>query len=133
MNIAGAAKDSGRVFKFCCVGALNTGLAFCLYFILSAFISIYLANAFSWGVVCVFSYFVNRTWTFRAADTGVAPLVRFVVVNLCSLGLGLVTMYILASFGGGRIWSYVFSLPITITASYLGYRFWSFRKVDGRA
>jgi putative flippase GtrA len=133
MNNVGTAKDAGRVFRFCCVGVLNTALAFCLYLILSAFMSIYLANALSWGVICVFSYFMNRAWTFRATDTGFSPLARFVVVNLCSLGLGLVTMYTLVSFGSGRIWSYIFSLPVTITASYLGYRFWSFKKVDGRA
>ncbi|MCL2626072.1 MAG: hypothetical protein FWD46_04555 [Cystobacterineae bacterium] len=54
------------------------------------------------------------------------------VVNLCSLGLGLITMYVFLSLGSGRIGSYVFSLPITLAASYLGYRFWSFKTVDGR-
>jgi Predicted membrane protein len=126
-----ASEDVRRMFRFCCVGALNTGLTFFLYLLLSMFLSIYLANALSWSITCVLSYFINRTWTFRAADTGFWPMLRFVIVNLCSLGIGLVTMYGLASFGGGRIWSYVFSLPITITASYLGYRFWSFKKVDG--
>lgn len=122
----------GRMFRFCCVGALNTGIAFVLYLIFSGFLSIYQANALSWGGGCIFSYVMNRVWTFRALDTGFAPLFRFVVVNLCSLGLGLMAMYILASFGGGRIWSYIFSLPVTMAVSYLGYRYWSFKKVDGR-
>ena len=120
-----------RVFRFFCVGLLNTCIAFCLYLFFSEIMSIYLANVISWCMACLFSYFMNRTWTFRATDTGFSPLFRFVIVNLCSLGIGLVTMYVLASFGCGRIWSYVFSLPVTMTASYLGYRFWSFKNVDG--
>ena len=127
-----AVKGAGRVFRFCCVGAANTGIAFCLYLLFSMVMSIYPANALSWCLTCVFSYFVNRAWTFRATDTGALPLVRFLAVNACSLGLGLITMHCIASFGGGRIWSYVLSLPVTMTTSYLGYRFWSFRKVDGR-
>jgi putative flippase GtrA len=127
-NLAGV----GRVLRFCCVGALNTAIAFCLYLLFSAVMSLYLANALSWSLACLFSYFMNRAWTFRAADTGVSPLARFVLVNLCSLGLGLMTMYALVLLGAGRIGSYVFSLPVTMSASYLGYRFWSFKSVDGR-
>lgn len=126
-------ENTWRVFKFCCVGVLNTGLAFFLYLLFSVFLTMYQANALSWGIACVFSYRMNKSWTFRAADTGFAPLFRFVAVNLCSLGLGLMAMYVLASFGGGRIWSYIFSLLVTTVASYLGYRYWSFKNVDGRA
>jgi len=111
---------------------LNTAIAFCLYLLFSAVMSLYLANTLSWSVACLFSYFMNRAWTFRAADTGFSPLAKFVVVNLCSLGLGLITMYVFLSLGSGRIGSYVFSLPITLAASYLGYRFWSFKNVNGR-
>ena len=121
-----------RLFKFCCVGALNTAIAFCLYLLFSAAMSIYLAKSLSWSLTCVFSYVVNRAWTFRASDKGFLPLLRFGVVNLCSLGLGLVALAFFASLGGGRVWSYLFSLPITLSASFLGYRFWSFKNVDGR-
>ncbi|MCL2178170.1 MAG: GtrA family protein [Proteobacteria bacterium] len=121
-----------RVLRFCCIGALNTAIAFCLYLFFSAVMSLYAANALSWGLACLSSYFMNRAWTFRAADTGFSPLAKFVFVNLCSLGIGLTTMYVFVGLGGGRIWSYVFSLPLTMTASYLGYRFWSFKNVDDR-
>ena len=120
-----------RMFRFCCVGTLNTGFAFCLYVFFSLFVNIYLANVLSWSVACAFSYFMNRFWTFCAADTGFLPLFRFVIVNLCSLGFGLTVMYILTSLGSDKIWSYVLSLPITVTVSYLGYRFWTFKKVNG--
>ncbi|MCL2011545.1 MAG: GtrA family protein [Cystobacterineae bacterium] len=132
--LAGLCRREGlrRMLRFGCVGLLNTAIAFGLYMLFSAVLSIYLSNVLSWSLACLFSYFMNRAWTFRAADTGFSPLLRFVCVNLASLGLGLITMYILASLGGGRIWSYVLSLPVTMTASYVGYRFWSFKKVGAR-
>jgi putative flippase GtrA len=89
--------------------------------------NIYLSNAISWGVACLCSYILNKSWTFRSADTGFSPFAKFVAVNLGSLGLGLMIMYVLVSWGCGKIWSYLFSLPVTMMASYLGYRFWSFK------
>jgi len=121
-----------RVFKFCCVGVLSTGISFGAYLVLSNIMNLCLAYALSWIVACVCSYVMNKLWTFRATDTGLTPFIKFVTVNLCSLGLGLLAMYVLTSLGGGRIWSYIFSLPITMTASYLGYRYWSFKNIDGR-
>ncbi len=132
LHYARASDGLRRVFRFCCIGVLNTGIAFCLYIIFSEFINRYAANAFSWGAGCVCSYFLNKTWTFRATDKGFLPMLRFAAVNLCSLGLGLMMMYLLTSFGLGRILSYIFSLPVTVTASYLGYRFWSFKHVGSR-
>jgi len=120
-----------RMLRFCCVGVLNTGITSILYFISYQYISIYLAYAFSWIVACVCSYVMNKFWTFRATDTGVTPFIRFVVVNICSLGLGLILMRLFVSLGAGRIWSYVFSVTVTMMVSYLGYRFWSFKHVDG--
>ena len=132
LNQVCASGSAWRVFRFCCVGVLNTVIGFFLYLLFSEVLSIYLANALSWTGACIFSYFMNRLWTFRATDTGFLPLARFGIVNLCSLGLGLMTMYVLASLGGGRIWSYIFSLPVTMTASFLGYRFWTFKNIDSR-
>lgn len=127
----GLSKDTGRIFKFCCTGIFNTALTICLYLFFSSFMDIYISNVFSWCAGCVCSYVINKNWTFKASDTGIHSAVRFVIVTLCSMGLGLGIMHILATLGGGRIWSFVLSLPFTMIASYLGYRFWSFKEVDG--
>ena len=121
-----------RILRFCCVGAVNTGVAFCLYLLFSSAVNVYLSNALSWCGGCLCGYILNKFWTFRATDEGMLPLIRFVVVNLCSLGLGLTLMHTFIVLGGGRVWSYALSLPFTMITSYLGYRFWSFRKIGGK-
>ena len=116
-----------RVIKFCCVGILNTVVAFFIFLFLKN-INIYLAFAISWSGACLFSYVLNKIWTFRATDTGLMPFIRFVIINICSMGLGIALMHFFISLGSGEIWSWILSLPIAMTTSYLGYSLWCFKQ-----
>lgn len=123
-------KDEIRNFlKFCCVGAANCLVDFCVYLGLSYLMPIYAARTLAWAVACLFSYQVNKSWTFKAQDKGFWPLLRFAVVNLCSLGLGLVLLYVFISLGSGKILAFFLCLPFTTLANFLGYRFWSFKHI----
>ncbi len=118
-----------QFMKFCCVGAANCLVDFCVYLALSYLMPIYAARVPAWATACLFSYLVNRRWTFKAGDTGVLPLLRFAVVNACSLGLGLGLLYLFTGLGCGKVAAFWLSLPFTTLANYLGYRFWSFRHI----
>lgn len=119
--------QAGHFIRFCCVGGLNFLVDFSVYGLLSLFIPIYPARVGSWVAACLFSYLMNRRWTFKAADRGILPLLRFFSVNLASLVLGLGLLYLFTSLGCGRILAYLLTIPFTMLANYLGYRFWSFR------
>lgn len=121
---------SWRFVRFCLVGLANSLVDFCA-FSLSLWLGVIpgAARTVSWFVAGLFSYLVNRRWTFKAADTGAAPLARFAVVNAASLGLGVVLLYVFKSLGFGNQISFLLSLPFTTAANYLGYRFWTFRQI----
>lgn len=124
---------SPRFLKFCAVGLMNVLVDFLLYASLLALgVSPYVSRATSWCGSCLFSYLINRSWTFRAGDRGLWPLVRFCVVNLCSLGLGLVLLFFFKKMGCGDNAAFFLSLPFTMVTNYLGYRFWSFKLVDAK-
>lgn len=121
---------SPRFIKFCGVGVANVLVDFGSYsFFLFAGISPYLARSLSWITACIFSYFVNRSWTFNAKDSGFLPIVRFSVVNLCSLGFGIFLLYVFKQLSFGDKLSFLFSLPFTTVMNFFGYRFWAFKKV----
>lgn len=128
--LLGADMFSRRFATFCLVGAANSVVDFCA-FSLALWLGAapYAARAASWGTACLFSYLVNRKWTFRAGDRGLAPLVRFCAVNAASLCLGVFLLYVFKGLGFGDRGSFLLSLPFTTAANYLGYRFWSFKLV----
>ncbi len=122
-------KESVRFIKFCCVGVGNFLVDFVVYLGGSQIMPIYPARCLAWGTACLFSYLVNRRWTFHAKDQGLMPLIRFAVVNAASLGLGLLLLRLFTGLGAGHILAYLLSLPFTIMTNFLGYRFWSFRAI----
>ena len=119
-----------QFIKFCLVGCANYLLDFLIYLLgLWLGISPFLARTGSWICACIFSYLVNRKWTFKARDTGFLPMLRFVLVNLVSLSLGLALLYLFKKFGCGNELAFLLSLPFTTLTNFFGYKFWTFRQV----
>ncbi len=122
-----------RFLRFCCVGLANCLVDFASYSAgLWLGFSPYFSRSVSWVCGCLFSYLVNRRWTFHAGDTGFLPLLRFTVINASSLCLGLALLYLFKKLGAGDKAAFILSLPFTTAANYLGYRHWTFRLLDAR-
>lgn len=121
---------SWQFIRFCCVGAANVLVDYGVYRALGFVMPIYAARGLSWMVACLFSYAINRRWTFKARDKGLWPVVRFGAVNAASLGLGLGLLYLFTWLGFGPTAAFWLSLPFTTVSNYLGYKLWSFREMD---
>ena len=122
--------DLTRFLRFCCVGIANVVVDFAVYYMAAFLISIYPARVLAWTVACLFSYFVNRNWTFHAKVQGFLPIVRFGVVNLASLALGLLLLWIFSWLGASKVLAYMYTLPFTTLTNYLGYSLWSFQHTE---
>lgn len=122
-----------RFLRFSAVGAANTLVDFLTYSLgLWVGFSPYFSRILSNIVSCLFSFFVNKTWTFNASDKGVMPLIRFAAVNGSTLALGLFLLFVFKSSGFGNKAAYLLTIPFTMASNYLGYRLWAFREVGGR-
>lgn len=122
---------SAKFIKFCLVGCANVGVDFIIYICgLAIGISPYPSRIISWIGACLFSYLLNRAWTFKAADRGLAPLIRYGLINIISLGLGLILLYLFITLGCGEKTAYLLALPFTTLANFIGYRFWAFKKIS---
>ncbi|MDR2161645.1 MAG: GtrA family protein [Desulfovibrio sp.] len=122
--------EAGRLLKFSLVGLINCLVDYVLYLALSLFFSLYISRTFSWMGSCLFSYLANRRWTFQARNAGTGSLIRFAAVNLGSLSLGIILLYLFLSIGWGRSGAYFLSLPFTMLTNYLGYRCWAFARIS---
>ena len=121
--------DPVQFLSFCCVGVANTLVDFLVYFAASSFLPLSLSRVISWAVACTFSYAVNKRWVFRHKTGGATPALRFVIVNVLGLLLGLVILEILTRhFGWGRLLAWLATIPGITLGNYFGYKLWSLRK-----
>lgn len=81
-------EDFFRFLRFLAVGVGNTLIDIICFFILTWCGIYYLAAqivAYSVGVIN--SFYCNRVWTFRVTSRSKVQVIRFLIINLLSLGL----------------------------------------------
>ena len=77
---------SPRILRFLVVGVLNTAIDVALLFLLTyGGVELWLANIFSTSVALLFSFFVNRSFTFKSTGNALRQIVPFLVVTLIGL------------------------------------------------
>ena len=85
------------------------------------------ANVLAYLAGMVNSFFLNRSWTFRAAGNPTGQVVRFVLVSLFSLTLSTVTVFRFVDMQGYPELAVWIPLAMVIMVlNYLGCRHWAF-------
>ncbi|MFT0173169.1 GtrA family protein [Paraburkholderia mimosarum] len=119
--------------RFVLVGLSNTALSLTVIWIaLKVFgVSDLRANAIGYIVGFVWSFLLNRSWTFRHRGRLASGLVRFTLV--CSAAYVanlLVLFFLLERFGGGAIWTQAVGMVVYTVVSYLGSRYYAFPRAS---
>ena len=121
-----------QFIKFCLIGVLNTGIDFIIYGFLTRVLGFYflLANIISVVVAMTFSFFANKTITFKNKETGILKQYsKFVFINTFGLILNNIILFIgvrvlnlndlLAKFG---------AIVLTLVVNFIGMKYWAFRE-----
>jgi len=86
-----------------------------------------IANVVAYIAGMINSFLWNRSWTFRARGKILPQAVRFTVVNLVSLALGTVAMYVFVDQRGFPELAIFMPLAVVITLlNYYGSKLWAF-------
>lgn len=124
-------KEKLKMAKFALVGTLNTSVDFALFLVLAYGFGVaaWLAHTLSYSTAVANSYWLNRSWTFRADGSGNwLEFARFATVNGCSFAAATATVIGLHQFFGlTPLLAKVASIGIAMTVNYLGSRYWVFR------
>lgn len=113
-----------QFFTFALIGVGNTIIDFGIYTLLTRHTTIfdyhtsgrYVANVISFGIATTFSFYANRTWTFRrknGPETG--EVVRFYTTTISGLLWNTLILYVLSSVLGindlvAKLFGTVFSM-----------------------
>jgi putative flippase GtrA len=85
------------------------------------------ANVLAYLAGMINSFWWNRSWTFRAKGGVIGQVVRFAVVNLVSLGLSTLVVFLLVDrLGFPELAVWVPLAGLIVVTNYVGFRHWAF-------
>ena len=121
-------KRNHEFMRFCLVGAVNTGVDFTVFAVLSNLgVLMLVAQCVSYTCGVLNSFLLNRTWTFRGRGQSSGQLIRFLTLNLGTLTI---TYGLLVYFHTSLAWPLLVCKLLATAASlgdnYLGSRLWIF-------
>ncbi len=131
-----SSEEARRIFKFICVGMMNTVIGYGAFFILLFFLNYLVALVVAHFIGVTNSYLWNKYWTFQVKKFRLAELVKFNVVYLLVLGANMLILYIAVELLAvdPRLGQLIV-LPLITLLSYFGHKYWSFhgaKSVTGR-
>lgn len=111
---------TGNLPRFLLVGGAATGMDFVLYMVLGVWISNLWAKLISMGCACAFSFFCNRSWTFRDdSSLKISTVVRYVLSQLVNIGVNVSVNSLCYGLSGSRIFSFAVATATAMTVNYL--------------
>lgn len=114
--------------KFVIVGCMTTSIDFAIYMLLSLKISVTIAKCVSMLCASVFSYFVNKKWTFEDNHrTDIWYLVRYYISFACNLGTNVSINTFLVNKTGNKFIAFVLATGCAMVVNYVLQRFFVFR------
>lgn len=116
--------------RFCLVGAVNTGVDFTVFTVLSNLgVLLLVAQCVSYTCGVLNSFLLNRTWTFRGRGQSSGQLIRFLALNIGTLTI---TYGLLVYFRYHLVWPLLvcklFATGASLGINYVGSRLWIFRQ-----
>lgn len=117
--------------KFSLVGASNTVIDFGTYILLTRVFAVHFLQANTVAFVCAasWSYFWNRTWTFRSSDANIRKqYIKFLIVATIGLGITTGLLYVLVMHTGmDDLVAKVIAVGAVLIWNFFVNRFWTFR------
>jgi putative flippase GtrA len=119
----------GEFIKFALVGLLNTGVDVAIFFLLTWVGTQYVvAQIVSYSCGAGNSYLLNKFWTFRSSGLSYAEIIRFITVNLVTLGISIVVLSLLFETAGMELpMSKALATVSALAVNFLGNKLWVFK------
>ena len=118
-------KKNKELLKYIFVGLSTVLIDFLIYKFLIKFIVIYLAKTISFLSGTLFSYQLNRTWTFKSGRKTLSQFIKYLIIHITSLVLNVfINSLLLNTFSKNYFLSYEVSFLIaTLTSAIYNFLF----------
>ena len=120
---------SNSILRFVVVGGCSTLLDYIIYMTISKRMTVTLSKGISMAVASVFSYVMNKSFTFGNKDrTDIGYLVRFYLVFAANFATNLGINKMVYERTGQKTLAFILATLCGMTVNYLGQRFFVFKK-----
>lgn len=124
-----------KFLKFGITGVMNTAIDWGIYTLCNEVFRIpaaWLSQFFATAIAMANSFIINKLWTFKKTKGfEFGELRRFIFVNAVSMGLSMLSIYILSDIFGVN--KYLAKIPVafvTIVINYFGNKLFVFREKE---
>lgn len=121
------------IWRFLVIGGISTTIDFIIYYCFSNYIDISAAKVISMCAASVFSFYMNKKWTFMDQEkNSVKKVAKYVIVQIVNITINTVVnrmVYIMTSM---KIIAFVIATVVAMCANYLLQRTIVFRKKENQ-
>jgi putative flippase GtrA len=121
--------------RFFLVGISNTAVDFVVYFSLTRLIPFfgtyfYIANTLAFIAAATWSYFANRTWTFKQQQKAhISEAARFYTATVLTFALSMLTLYVVVDvFRESDLIGKVLAAGVSMVSNFTLNKLWVFIK-----
>lgn len=109
-----------KLFRFLITGGCSTGIDFVIYIFLSRSVNLSVAKTISMCTASIFSYFINKKWTFqdkKAVYT--AQVFKYILAQAVNLGVNVGMNAAMYSLFHQKVIAFVLATGTAMTVNYL--------------
>ncbi|GAI24525.1 unnamed protein product, partial [marine sediment metagenome] len=128
----------GEFVRFAIVGAINTGIDFGIFYVLTEYVGwdkekgiafVVLAHAISFTAAVINSYILNKYWTFKSKGGDISKqFTKFLIVSIIGLILSSIILSVLVKyFDFHELTGKLAAIVVVLFWNYLANKFWTFR------
>lgn len=115
--------------KFILSGASSTLIDFCLYMLISNWLSISISKVISMTIASIYSFFINKNWTFENDDKIDKMMVfKYIFVQLLNIAVNTTVNTTMVSLTNNKLISFVVATGIAMVVNYFCQKILVFKK-----
>lgn len=116
-------------FKFILSGASSTLIDFCLYMLLSNWLSVSLSKMISMGMASIYSFFLNKNWTFENGEKiNKAMIIKYIGAQLLNIFVNTSINTIIYTLTNNKLVSFVIATATAMVVNYFSQKIIVFKK-----
>ena len=113
-------KKYNKQIKFLITGGSSTLIDFIIYYLLSFKINISISKMVSMSCACVYSFFINKKWTFSfKGKTDRFLVTKYIVSQFLNILINTFTNTLVYNISGMKIVAFIIATGIAMTFNYL--------------
>ena len=120
-------KKNKSIFRFLLTGGSSTLIDFIIYYLLGTYIDISIAKCISMLCASIYSYFLNKRWTFENVEkTSISIILKYYITFIINMAINVGINRIVFHHAHNKLIAFIVATAIAMIVNYLLQKKWVF-------